>query len=154
MWVLENRDLQLPITIPLFQAKALAIVKTDNPNFKASSGWAYRFMKRHSLVLRSKTSMAQELPATLEERIAAFNAQIKRLAEINKFQVVGNMDETPLYFDIVPGRVLDTKGKKSVIVRTAGNEKRHLTVVLTVLSHGEVLPAVVIFKRKEATRFL
>ncbi len=64
------------------------------------------------------------------------------------------MDETPLYFDIVPGRVLDTKGKKSVIVRTAGNEKRHLTVVLTVLSHGEVLPAVVIFKRKEATRFL
>ena len=123
IWVLENRDLHLPITIPLLQAKALELVKADHSNFKASSGWAYKFMKRHSLVLRAKPSMAQELPATLEELILAFNRQIKRLVEINQFQVVGNMDETPLYFDIVPGRVLDKKGKKT-IVRTTGNEER------------------------------
>ncbi len=106
-------------------------------------------MQRHSLVLRARTSMAQELAATLEERIQAFHRQIKRLAEINKFEVVGNMDETPLYFDVVPGRVLDKKGKKSVVVRTTGNEKRLLTVVLTVLVHGEVLPALAIFKGKK-----
>ena len=75
-------------------------------------------MQRHSLVLHVKTSMAQELPATLEEQIQAFHRQIKRLAEINNFEVVGNIDETPLYFEVVPGRVLDKKGKKSVIVRT------------------------------------
>ena len=72
-WVLENRDLQLPITIPLLRAKGLELLKEDHPNFKASSGWAQKFMKRHSLVLRAKTSMAQELPVTLEERIVAFN---------------------------------------------------------------------------------
>ena len=33
-------------------------------------------------------------------------------AEINKFEVVGNMDETPPYFDVVPGKVLDDKGKE------------------------------------------
>ena len=82
-------------------------------------------MQCHSLVLRARTSMAQELPATLEEWIQAFHRQIKRLAEINKFEVVGNMDETPLYFDVVPGRVLEEKGKKSVIVCTTGNEKRY-----------------------------
>ena len=67
IWVLENRDLQLPITIPLLQAKALELLKEDHPNFKASSGWVHKFMNRHSLVLRAKTSMAQELPAILEE---------------------------------------------------------------------------------------
>ena len=71
-------------------------------------------MERYSLVRRARTSMAQELPATLEEQIQAFHRQIKRLAEINKFEVIGNMDETPLYFDVVPGSVLDKKGKKSV----------------------------------------
>lgn len=55
--------------------------------------------------------MAQELPATLEEQIQAFYHQIKGVAEINKFEVVGNVDETPLYFDVAPGRVLD-KGKQ------------------------------------------
>jgi len=36
-----------------------------------------------------------------------------------------------------------------VVVRTTGNAKRHLTVVLTVLVHGEVLPALAIFKGKK-----
>ena len=63
------------------------------------------------------------------------------------------MDKTPLHFDIVPGRVVDKKGKKSVIVRTTGTEKRHLTVVLTILAHGEVLPALAIFKGKKQPMF-
>ena len=71
------------------------------------------------------------------------------MAEINKFEVVGNMDETPLYFDVVPGRVFDKKGKRSVVVRTTGNQKRHLTVVLTVLADGVVLQALAIFKGKK-----
>ena len=48
---------------------------------------------------------------------------------------------------------VDKKGKKSVIVRTTGTEKRHLTVVLTVLAHGVVLPALAIFKGKKQPMF-
>ena len=62
------------------------------------------------------------------------------------------MDETPLYFDVVPGRVLDKKGK-SVVVCTIGNEKRHLTVVLIVVAHDEVFPALAIFKGKKQPKF-
>ena len=51
VWVLENRDLHLPITIPLLQAKAMELIGPECPAFKASSGWAYKFMHRHSLVL-------------------------------------------------------------------------------------------------------
>ena len=93
---------------------------------QASGGWTRQFMLRHSLVVRCRTLMAQELPATLEERIAAFHRQLKRVKEINCFRVIGNMHETPLYFD-VPSRVIAKKGTKSVIVRTTGSEKRHLT---------------------------
>ncbi len=71
--------------------------------------------------------------------------QLGRLKEINKFEI---MDETPLYFDVVPNRVLDKKGKKSIIVRTTGSEKRHLTVTLCVTHEGDVLPGLVIFKGK------
>ena len=70
------------------------------------------------------------------------------MAEINKFEIVGNMDETPLFFDVVPGRVLDKKGKRSVVVRTTGNQKRHLTVVLTILADRVVLPALAIGKKQ------
>ena len=59
VWVLENRGLHLPITIPLLQAKAMKVIGTECPDFKVSSGWAYKFMHRHSLVLRACTSMAQ-----------------------------------------------------------------------------------------------
>ena len=67
VWVLEKRDIPLPITIPLLQAKALELIGTECADFKASRGLAFRFMQRHSRVLQDRTSMAQELPATLEE---------------------------------------------------------------------------------------
>ena len=91
VWELENRDLLLPITIPFLPAKALELIGAECPDFKVSSGWAHKFMQRHSLVLRVRTSMAQELPATLEEQIQAFYRQIRRVAEINKFKIMGNM---------------------------------------------------------------
>ena len=148
VWLLDARDKQLPITTQLLRAKALELVTPANSQFKASDGWVQKFKERHSLVLRVKTSMAQELPVTLEERIKAFRTQLGHLKEINKFEMIGNMDETPLYFDVVPNRIIDKKGKKSITVRTTGSEKRHLTVTLCVTHEGEVLPGLVIFKGK------
>ena len=60
-----------------------------------------------------------------------------------------NMDETPMYFDIVPGRTVDMKGTKTVEARTTGAEKRHITVVLAVSNNGDVLPLITIFKGKQ-----
>lgn len=48
--------------------------------------------------------------------------------EVNRFEVISNINETPLYFDVVPGRVLEKKGKKLFGPLDA---KRHLTVVLS-----------------------
>lgn len=40
-----------------------------------------------------------------------------------------------------------------MVVHTRGSEKRLLTVVLTALAHGEVLPALAIFKAKKEPEF-
>ena len=61
---------------------------------------------------------------------------------------IGSMVETPVYFDLVPSKVVDRVGAKSCIVRTTGSEKRHVTVALTVTANGEMLPPFIIFKEK------
>lgn len=61
---------------------------------------------------------------------------------------IGNMDETPLFFDMVPGKTVEKKGVKSVRVRTTGSEKRHVTVVLACTASGEMLPPTIVFRGK------
>ena len=68
-WVLEKRDLQLAVTKEMLKLHAKQIITPVSPNFKASDGWAQKFFRRHTLVLRAKTSLAQKLPRDLEEKI-------------------------------------------------------------------------------------
>nr|XP_006824625.1 PREDICTED: pogo transposable element with KRAB domain-like [Saccoglossus kowalevskii] len=56
-WVLEQRDLKLPVTIDAIRIYALQLVRPVQPDFKASKGWCQQFMQRHDLVLRSKTCL-------------------------------------------------------------------------------------------------
>lgn len=53
-WVLEMRDLQLPVTTDSLSAYAHKFVSEKMPelDFKASRGWAHQFMLRHNLSLR------------------------------------------------------------------------------------------------------
>lgn len=146
--VLEQRELQNPVTIEDLCIKARELVTTEHHSFKASRSWATKFMARNDLALWSKTSMAQRLPADLEDKIDSFGDFLRRQREHDEFEdaMIINMDETPVYFDIVPGKTIDNKGRKSIRVRTTGSDKRHLTVVLAVSAAGDVLPPMVVFK--------
>ena len=64
------------------------------------------------------------------------------------FCFIGNMDETPAFFDLVPNKVVDRVGSKDCRVITTGSEKRHITVVLTVMADGQMPPPMVTFKSK------
>ena len=65
-WVLHQRDLQRPVSIIMLKAKAKVIIDSSYPSFKASSSWAQKLMRRHSLTLCAKTSISQKLPVNLE----------------------------------------------------------------------------------------
>ena len=47
------------------------------------------------------------------------------------FKQIGNMDETPINFDMPPTRTVNPSGEKAILIKTTGNEKNHFTVVLS-----------------------
>ena len=58
------------------------------------------------------------------------------------------MDETPAYFNLVPGKTVDRVGVKCCIIRSIGAEKWHIMIALTVTANSTMLSPMVIFKGK------
>ena len=59
-----------------------------------------------------------------------------------------NMDETPAFFDMIPEKSIYKTGSREYIVRTSGSKKKHVTVVLSTVADGTMLPPMLIFKGK------
>ncbi len=68
--------------------------------------------------------MAQTLPSDLENKIAQFRQAVYEMRLIGDFEydLTANMDETPVFFDMVPSKTVNTKGKKSI--------RAHLTILV------------------------
>jgi hypothetical protein len=62
---------------------------------------------------------------------------------------MGNADETPVYFYMPGATTVHPRGQKTVTIRTSGNEKLRVSVMLTALADGTKLPPFVILKRKQ-----
>lgn len=119
-------------------------------DFKATRGWCNRFMNRKGLVLRRRTKIAQKLPCDLESKITSFQRYIIQIRRNHNFPLtcIGNMDETPMNFDMISNRTVEAKGSKTILVKTTGHEKTHFTVVLSCMADGTKLKPMIIFKRK------
>lgn len=50
-WVLCMRERHLAVSTLMLHDKALSLIKQHNPSFKASEGWAVKFIHRHRLAL-------------------------------------------------------------------------------------------------------
>ena len=70
--------------------------------FKASPGWCSQFMNLCGLALRQRTHIAQKLPKDVEDKIISFHQYIikQRKEMAFEFGQIGNMDETPMTFDM------------------------------------------------------
>ena len=132
----------------MIRLKVLSLIKPVLPGFKASDGWLSKFLARNNLVLRAKTSIAQTLPCDLENKVQPFRQRVNYIRQNSDFpyELIANMDETPVYFDMVPSKTVDRKGKKSITVRTTKAEKRRITAVLSCTASGTLLPPMIIFK--------
>ena len=62
------------------------------------------------------------------------------------------MDQTPVFFSMVPRTTLDHVGARTVNVRTSTNSTMRVTVAVTVTSSGKMLPPLVVFKGKGGGR--
>ena len=101
----------------------------ETANFKGTPNWCFLFMKRNGLSLRTRTKLAQKMPAAYEEMILQFHSYVINLRKNPNFELsqIANIDEVPLRFDVPSNRTVDQKGVKTFTIKTSGHEKIHYT---------------------------
>ena len=111
-------------------------------------------MNRNNLSNRRRTTIAQHLPSNLLEKKQEFLAYVmyKRIEHNYPLTFIGNMDETPMTFDLPYNTTIDEVGTRSVSIHITGHERTSFTVVLTCMADGSKLPPLVIFKLKKVPK--
>lgn len=153
-WIKILRQDGIAVTPLMIQQKMKSLIGNDLPNdkkiFLASRGWLDCFMNRYNLSIRQKTKIGQKLPIDLSSQLESFYKFIETHHQKNQYHLsqIANMDETPIFFDMVGNSTVEKKGTKTIQIRTTGNDKNRFTCVLTVLADGTKLTPMVIFKGK------
>jgi len=141
-WILSRFDGNLSVNAQDLQTYGLSLIKKEDPCFKASSGWALRFCKRHKEFLSSDGTFLCKLPPHLESRVATFRSVLVQLHQEKQFPAfqVGAMDELCFHFSQV------TEKKTSCVLRHSGMDSSNCTVILAATADGNLLPPFVVFK--------
>lgn len=80
---------------------------SSDPDFRVSLGCDQRWKKRHSISLRTRTTLAQRLPQDLEEKIIQFHRFVIALRQRyghSLSRLFKYMDETPMRFELPSSR--------------------------------------------------
>jgi hypothetical protein len=164
VWILELRKNGIAVSSVSIKSQMKYLLENEFSSnypgaiekFQASDKWFRGFLRRHDLALRRKTKISQKLPEQLSDKIIDFHKYIIKMRKKNNYDLgqIGNMDETPIFFDMVGNMTVDLKASKTVHVRTTGNEKNRFTCVLGILSNGVKLPPFVVFKGKRLPKNL
>ena len=67
----------------------------------------------------------------------------------DKFDLIVNCDETPLYFEMIENKTIAFTGEKNIIIKTNGGEKKGITCLLAITASGKKLKPLLIFKGVE-----
>jgi len=141
----ERRKTGLSVSYDLLHKEAIkkaTSLNSPQSRFKASKGWAIRFMHRMGLALRRRTMICQKLPKDFEQKLLNYQQYITNFRKTGNFLMgqTANADETAIYRDMPPNYTLEKKGEKEVLLKTTGCEKLHLTVMLAATTDGRKLP--------------
>ena len=158
VWISEKRASGHAVSRKLITNKAISLSRNkvflaSNPGiagFKFSNKWLDAFLGRYDLGERRRTTVSQILPPNLIEIQNIFLSYIMYLRIHNKYPLkyIGNMDETPMWFDLPSNTTINQKSAKTVNIRITSHEHTSFTVVLGCMADGTKLPAVCIFKLK------
>jgi len=96
-----------------------------NPKFKASLGWYSNKKRCHAISMRTKMTLAQHLPADMEDKIATFHRFMVRARRRCGYLLshIINMDETPMRFELPATRTLEFTGNRTVPITSCGADK-------------------------------
>ena len=90
----------LTVNSIMIQLKAKEL--SSDPEFKASPGWYRKWKRRHAISMRSKTTLAQRLPADMEDKVVEFHRFVLRARQRCGYESsqILNVDETPMRFEL------------------------------------------------------
>ncbi|XP_062523895.1 jerky protein homolog-like [Corticium candelabrum] len=159
MWFRQTREKGIPVSGPLLQAKALQLheklkessQEEDFGNFVASSGWLWRFCKRHcirQLALQGE-KLSADKPAA-DQFVLRFQAFVKD-SDYSTEQIF-NCDESGLYHKLLPQKTLAGHFERSADGRKT--QKDRVTISACSNASGSIkLPLVLIGKSKNPRCF-
>ena len=69
--------------------------------------------EKNKLVLRQRTKIAQKLPDDLDDKIVNFHSHVIKMRKQHDYplHLIGNMDETPMQFDMPGNRTVNARGE-------------------------------------------
>ena len=113
----------------------------------------FRILKKYNIILRRGTHFGLSLPEYSYDKVYQFIYEVikkrKKLNIIddsNNLNRIINIDETPVFLELVADKTFEKKGTKNIIIKTNGYEKYHVTIILAITAGGNKLPPVIIFK--------
>ena len=146
-----NRKLFNPITTWCLLLKVFEYApERKNKSIKTNQQLIYRFLKRNHFSFRTKTHIGSTLDESAFIQASLFLNVVWNNRKNYGFydEIIGNMDETPVFFNMVPSKTVAYKGQKSILIKTQDQEKCRITVLLTITAAGGKLPPYIIFKAK------
>ena len=139
-WIDSTRAQNLCVTRSNVESKALEITHAQgNAEFHTSQGCVDNFLRQQSFSLRRRTTVSQNLPQDLIDKVVGFIMMTQKLRHRKSYPTssIGNMDEMPLWLDM-PGETTITRtGDRSVPVRTTGHAREGSQLFLLQWLMGE-----------------
>lgn len=156
-WVLSMREQQLPITESNLFHKASTLKKKGSfsDSFRISYDWAVSFLLQHRLGVRSlgrEATLARTLPLSLEAKIRTFRDFTQKVIKAKGLSqsTVAAMDELCIFVDL---RLVQDRFRRPEALELTGSVPL-VTVYLTVLANGTMLPSLVLANRQLAKKSL
>ena len=151
-WVVNLRREGMPISVNMVILRASQMdERFRQGKMQTKYSVVRRLLRSHSIVIRSKTHQAQRHPKGMVDEAKHFVSRITPLlASPNHDQwYIINMDQTPVFFSMVPNKTLNIAGARSINVRTSMGSTMRLTCAVTVSAAGDILRPFIVFKGKE-----
>ena len=104
-----------------------------------SNGWFSGFLKRKRLSLRQGTKRAQAVPGDYKDKITSWLQFNRRAQARSNFELseIANMDQTPIAFEFLNGRIYDTRGIRTVFIKQTGSGWDRRQATLQILVHAD-----------------
>ena len=153
--IFELREQGLSVSIRMVSMKAGELDSAFQHKSKtAKDRCIQRFVKTNQLVHRVHTHESQRSPVEVENEALDFISMMQPIVSgLNRSEdYIINMDQTPIFFSMVPRTTLQSRGSRTVNVRTSTSSTMRVTAAVTITASGKKLCPMLVFKGKPGGR--